>query len=73
MPQYPFKCAQCAEEAVVECKMSQKKALWPQCPEHGDSMEYQYTNTNKHTDRTTYRKGFFGSDEEGWRQKGKKK
>lgn len=64
MPTYNFKCDQldCKETAEVVCKMSQKRAKWPQCSEHGD-MLFVYNNTNKHVDHTDTRKGFFNSHE----------
>jgi hypothetical protein len=73
MPTYTFACdfPDCKEAKEVECKMSQKRLNWPICPEHGD-MRYIYNNTNKHVDNTTTRKGYHNSDEEGYRNKGKK-
>jgi hypothetical protein len=63
MPEYRFSCTSCEEETTIVCKMSQKRTDWPQCPLHGDSMKYNYDNTNPHVDHTDSRKGFHNSKE----------
>ena len=66
MPIYEYECPTCGLVEVVKAKMSDLDSLHVECPDHGD-MVRNITNTNKHLDNTETRKGYFNSNEGGWR------